>query len=397
MNIQTITHHDPFVVALAQAIVTNRHPLRELFSGDHEALAFARNTGALASVANICLWTSVAKDEARPISGALCLASPSEVSDKRELMTHLPLTVEHLKRSMIASPSSPIGVHLVEGVPKIWGMIDIPLANPTQLRVAAVGRVIGSVNRDVIAIIDGDERQTSSISNEWRFRTIVARAIEHTHPFPKGMPVADRLRMIVAAISEHNHGGTLVVVPDTTGSWRSDVRFVYELNAESSQVVRRRVQALEAAAEASNDMYSNLYFAKEGGAFAANEAALLSRYEVQTRKDLLNALLKSIGQLSAVDGAVVVDEHLNVLGFGAKLSGPTVDFDVEKLDPLSNRHETVPVARLGGTRHQSAARFVDAHHTAMAFVASQDGNLTLFAWLDADRRVIAVRNLQYLI
>lgn len=53
--------------------------------------------------------------------------------------------------------------------------------------------------------------------------------------------------------------------------------------------------------------------------------------------------------------------------------------------------------RFGGTRHQSAARFVAAHHAAMVFVASQDGNLTLLAWLSAEKRVIAIRNLQYLI
>lgn len=40
--------------------------------------------------------------------------------------------------------------------------------------------------------------------------------------------------------------------------------------------------------------------------------------------------------------------------------------------------------KLGGTRHQSAARFVAEQKDAVAFVVSQDGDVTAFAWEETD-------------
>ena len=40
----------------------------------------------------------------------------------------------------------------------------------------------------------------------------------------------------------------------------------------------------------------------------------------------------------------------------------------------------VPATDLGGTRHLSAAQFVHDQRDALAFVASQDGRFTVFAW-----------------
>jgi hypothetical protein len=49
------------------------------------------------------------------------------------------------------------------------------------------------------------------------------------------------------------------------------------------------------------------------------------------------------------------------------------------------------LAQLGGTRHLSAAQFVQDHHQAFALVASQDGRFTLLAWSEDDKMVQAHR------
>jgi DNA integrity scanning protein DisA with diadenylate cyclase activity len=48
-------------------------------------------------------------------------------------------------------------------------------------------------------------------------------------------------------------------------------------------------------------------------------------------------------------------------------------------------------AELGGTRHLSAAQFVNDQRDAIALVASQDGRFTVFAWSPCEDMVHAHR------
>ncbi|MDT5268391.1 MAG: hypothetical protein QOH49_577, partial [Acidobacteriota bacterium] len=47
--------------------------------------------------------------------------------------------------------------------------------------------------------------------------------------------------------------------------------------------------------------------------------------------------------------------------------------------------------QLGGTRHLSAAQFVQDQQSAVALVASQDGRFTVFAWSPCEGLVHAHR------
>jgi len=51
----------------------------------------------------------------------------------------------------------------------------------------------------------------------------------------------------------------------------------------------------------------------------------------------------------------------------------------------------VTPAQLGGTRHLSAAQFVQDQRDALALVASQDGRFTVFAWSPCEEMVHAHR------
>ncbi|MNR66689.1 hypothetical protein D3C85_1903110 [compost metagenome] len=48
-------------------------------------------------------------------------------------------------------------------------------------------------------------------------------------------------------------------------------------------------------------------------------------------------------------------------------------------------------AKLGGTRHLSAAQFVHDQRDATALVASQDGHFTIYTWSPQQSRVQAHR------
>jgi hypothetical protein len=51
----------------------------------------------------------------------------------------------------------------------------------------------------------------------------------------------------------------------------------------------------------------------------------------------------------------------------------------------------VEPALLGGTRHLSAAQFVQDQRDSIALVASQDGRFTIFAWSPCEDMVHAHR------
>jgi hypothetical protein len=48
-------------------------------------------------------------------------------------------------------------------------------------------------------------------------------------------------------------------------------------------------------------------------------------------------------------------------------------------------------SELGGTRHLSAAQFVQDQRDSVALVASQDGRFTIFAWAPNEQAVRAHR------
>lgn len=93
--------------------------------------------------------------------------------------------------------------------------------------------------------------------------------------------------------------------------------------------------------------------------------------------------LDFVASLTAVDGALVLDSDLSILGAGATIRTPESAMPAEVVleDPRHPEAETrVPIAALGGNRHRSAVCFcAQQAGLALALVASQDGDLSFFA------------------
>jgi hypothetical protein len=96
-----------------------------------------------------------------------------------------------------------------------------------------------------------------------------------------------------------------------------------------------------------------------------------------------------------VDGAAVVNDRSELLAFGAKIVQSRSGSEVERVmltEPVAGSvPEQVDPAELGGTRHLSAAQFVQDQPDALALVASQDGRFTVFAWSPCEGMVHAHR------
>jgi hypothetical protein len=96
-------------------------------------------------------------------------------------------------------------------------------------------------------------------------------------------------------------------------------------------------------------------------------------------------MLQGIGQLAAVDGALVMDSGFAVLAFGTTLSAPdTASGAVAGPDGFGRAEGgSFEIGRYG-TRHSSAMHFAAAVPDSIVFVISQDGPVRAFRRRDEE-------------
>ena len=174
------------------------------------------------------------------------------------------------------------------------------------------------------------------------------------------------LVQLSASMRAHGHGGTLLVVPAGTERWREST-----------------VQPI---------LYSIT------PAFAALSELLRQKVDEEDQRQWESALRRTvdtIGGMTAVDGATVINDQYEVLAFGAKIRLPERSSLVEQwvmTEPIvGNLPIVVHPTEHGGTRHLSAAQFVHDQRDALSLVASQDGRFTVFAWSPCEEMVHAHR------
>jgi len=102
-----------------------------------------------------------------------------------------------------------------------------------------------------------------------------------------------------------------------------------------------------------------------------------------------------VAGLTAVDGATLMSDQYELLAFGAKIGRPEGKIPVNRIlvtEPIvGDQSSVVHPAQSGGTRHLSAAQFVQDQRDSIALVASQDGKFTLFSWAPCEDMVQAHR------
>jgi hypothetical protein len=98
----------------------------------------------------------------------------------------------------------------------------------------------------------------------------------------------------------------------------------------------------------------------------------------------LRSAIHAVAGLTAVDGATVISDRFTVQAYGVKIRPGDGGRFVEKVLITEPVEGSEPVeldpSQLGGTRHLSAAQFVQDQQDALALVASQDGRFTVFVW-----------------
>jgi len=160
---------------------------------------------------------------------------------------------------------------------------------------------------------------------------------------------------LAASMRAHGHGGSLLVVPSNSEAWRDSI--IHPITYPVTP--------------------------------AFEELKILMQQEFNERsislwQEDVNRTVESIAGLTAVDGATIITDRLELMAFGAKIGLSSNGIPVEQMmvtEPvIGNAAITIHPAQNGGTRHLSAAQFVFDQRDAIALVSSQDGRFTVFSW-----------------
>jgi hypothetical protein len=159
------------------------------------------------------------------------------------------------------------------------------------------------------------------------------------------------LRGVARHVVAHGRGGAVLVLPEGDGPF-----------AERFDELRYRVS---------------------GGA-----AGLLARPLSPERVEDAYAF---VARLAAVDGAVLLTSALRVVAFGAFVKSPAESSTVPLVDALGRAQAA---SSLKGARHKAALWFCQSWPAALALVASQDGDVSLYVRCPGSAAVIVERDLE---
>ncbi len=169
---------------------------------------------------------------------------------------------------------------------------------------------------------------------------------------------------ILNKVCNARHGGTFLVVPkDADVSTR--LRLTYAMKSDRLQVAIHKRASFEPGL--SNPNY------RTSMAGSNLDDAHFSERDLARTSDL-------VASFAAVDGAVVLERDLTVLGFGAEILETKIPSESEFIEFGKHPHgrpDEKPLSSFG-MRHRSAYRFCENVEGAIVFVVSQDGGLRVF-------------------
>ena len=188
---------------------------------------------------------------------------------------------------------------------------------------------------------------------------------------------------IIGRVRSNRHGGTLIFIPDELKekflSENPYIKLKYRFVDE--EPCRRFRTLIVKMADALAEFYGTPETPEKQVGWAQY---LTSKNQTLSRLDeSVFEWAHLVAGMTQVDGAVVITQRLELIGFGAEISGKLerVDEVAQALDPegFEVRQERTDCV---GTRHHSAYSLCNVLHDVVAVVVSQDGTAQLVKWND---------------
>jgi hypothetical protein len=318
-------------------------------------------------------WASLQREEGYAPEISLAFLPPERAVRPLLLAAPLPLGPRALARlaPAVERPGIHLGVWRDQGALRVWGTTRAVPTFCFVLEVLGPGLLVvkhrvldDSAKFRNVAVFEGEEVKVLSREDaDAADHPAVLRSL--LAPESAADRSAEVLIRLAVSMRAHKRGGTLLVVPAGAGAWRESI--------------------VQPVAYVVDPAFTEL-----------RDLVLEDSEEDPIRgHETLGRVVDAVAGLTAVDGATVISDGYEVLGFGVKIQRPDGRPAVERVvvsEPVEGGGAAVVAPlQLGGTRHSSAAQFAQDQRDAVALVASQDGRFTIFAWSPREGMVHAHR------
>jgi hypothetical protein len=365
-----------YAAARAVAPVVRDHFARQLQAARQRGEADAGllpDAAAIEVLIDAAFWASLRREEGATPKISLAFLPPEATSHPLLFERPLPLSATALTRlgPAVERPSIHLGVWSAGGTLLVWGTTLTVPRSCLVVEVVAPGLLVVKHRRGEsgkfqnVAVLEGD--QIKVVDEEAPQLPGCPDVLTTRLGFAAPTSWGDAMNVLVqlaVSMRAHGRGGSMLMVPAGRETWRESIGpHPYAVSPPFTELadILRQMDA--------------------GG-------------EVHGQPDLDRAV-DAVAGLTAVDGATVITDRYELLAFGTTIVPRNGSRPVEKVIETEPIDGFVPVvvhpSELGGTRHLSAAQFVQDQPDAIALVASQDGRFTVFAWSPCEDMVHAHR------
>ncbi len=330
-----------------------------------QELAPEPSSAVIEMIIDTAFWASLGREEGRSPKISLAFLPPEMAGTPMVFKYRMALQTHVLTKlaPAVERPGIHLGVWIEDGELYIWGTTrDIPglcfvleVVEPGLLvvkhrRIDGLGKFVNvaTLKGDQIKVVD--ELNHNAIERP----PIISSLLGFTSPYNENDSINILVQM-AASMRAHGRGGSLLIVPADTEEWRDSI--IHPITYPVLSVFSGLADLAEI-----NDVEKN---------------------SIRWQSTIRHAV-DSVAGLTAVDGATIINDRHELLAFGAKIGRSWKSKRVEQMtltEPIiGSAASIIHPAKLGGTRHLSAAQFVFDQRNAVALIASQDGRFTIFAW-----------------
>lgn len=302
---------------------------------------------AIEQMIDAAFWASLRREEGFSPTISLAYLAPEDSYHPILFDRRIPLDPTSLARlsPAVERPGIHLGVsHGRDGQLSVWGAVRALPAACFVLEVVTPGLLVIKQPGDDdtlkfanIAVLEGDQAKFLSAATAPPDSPSIINTLLGLDE------TADVVIELAVSMRKHRRGGALLVVPSTHSKWCASI-----VQPMSYQISAQGVPDVEV-----------------------------------------------IAGLTAVDGATIITGELELLAFGAKITrreGAARIDQVAASELIEGAEvQVMHPSQLGGTRHLSAAQFVQDQCDSVALVASQDGRFTVFSWSPTLDMVQALR------
>ncbi len=201
------------------------------------------------------------------------------------------------------------------------------------------------------------------------------------------------LMRIISQMFNSGCGGTILLVRENHQKWKSSMK---EISYENGYLHKYTYGNIALKYEAAKEFQQ---MAEENKKLAPDERESVKN-KIISANLMAQISLNDISNLTKIDGATVLSENLDVLTFGAKIGAKKELKKVGITEPFKKNSDVKRINKSDwkvGTRHTSAAEFVNEQRDCLAVVVSEDRKVSVISWDETYKLVKVTKNFEWMI